>query len=168
MFVPTFFSSETSRISIKKEFDLPLILNDEKDIKIVFFGYSGCVDICTPRLYSISELYQTLDGKIKDRVGVEFIDISQPYDKTLPSSFAKYFNSDFKGIYLHSDVLYDYTKEFSVYFSKSLIDRSEFDHSTHLYIVKRTKGKKEIRYIYNSFPYDFERINLDIKLLLSE
>ena len=100
MIIPTLFTDGISRVSINKEFDLPLILNDEKDIKIIFFGYSGCTDICTPRLYAINELYKTLDTKTKKRVGVEFVDISAPYDETMPSKFAKFFNSEFKGIYL--------------------------------------------------------------------
>ena len=57
MIIPTFFTNGISRVVLHKEINLPLILNDEKDIALVFFGYSGCSDICTPRLYSINEIY---------------------------------------------------------------------------------------------------------------
>jgi len=168
MIVPTFFTKGVSRVSLKQEIDLPLILNDEKEVKLLFFGYSGCTDICTPRLYAISDLYNNLNENIKKRVGLEFLDISSPYDKTLPLRFAQFFNQEFKGIYLSPNVLREYTKIFNVYFSKSLLNDMEYDHTANLYLVKKTKGKKELRYIYNSYPYDIKQIIIDIKELLNE
>lgn len=168
MIIPTFFTKDISRTSLNKEFELPLILNDGKDIKLLFFGYSGCADICTPRMQDISTLYKSLDKKTKERVGIEFLDISVPNDETLPNRFANFFNEDFKGIYLNKNILRDYTKVFSVYFSKSLIDKTKYDHTTNLYLIKRAKNKKAIRYIYNSYPYDFTQIKLDIEELLNE
>jgi len=168
MIIPTFFTKGVSRIALNKEVDLPLILNDDKDIGVLFFGYSGCSDICTPRLQSLNEFYKTLDRDTKQRVGVEFLDISVPSDNELPSRFAQFFNPDFKGIFLDNTVLREYTKIFNVYFSKSLIDEDEYDHTANIYILKRTQNKKKLRYIYNSYPYDFEQINSDIRGLLNE
>ncbi|MFK5937929.1 MAG: SCO family protein [Sulfurimonas sp.] len=168
MIVPTFFTKGISRITLHQELDLPLILNDNKDIEIIFFGYAGCVDICTPRLQALSDFYNKLNKKIKQRVGLVFLDISSPINKNLPSEFAKSFNDNFRGIYLNSSILRNYTKAFSVYFSKSLMNKTEYDHTTNLYIVKRDKRKKEVRYIYTAYPYDFKQINLDIKALLNE
>ena len=168
--LPTFFTKGVSRIELHKEIVLPLILNDDKDVKIIFFGYSGCVDICMPRLFAINEFYSQLSQRTKNRVGVEFLDISIPENKNLPSDFAMSFNKDFKGIYLDKTNLRTYTKEFSVYFSQSLMNNKEYDHTANIYIVKRTKDKnlKEIRYAYNAFPYDFVQIKIDIEDLLNE
>ncbi|WP_372998219.1 SCO family protein [Sulfurimonas sp.] len=168
MIIPTFLTKGISRTSIHKEFELPLVLNDDKDIKLLFFGYSGCADICTPRMQDISTLYKSLSYETAKRVGIEFLDISTPDDKTLPNRFAHFFNEDFKGIYLDKNILREYTKVFSVYFSKSLMDKTEYDHTANLYLTKRSKNKKEIRYIYNSYPYDFNQIKLDIEELLHE
>ncbi len=168
MIIPTFFTKGISRVILNKELNLPLILNDDKEVKLLFFGYSGCTDICTPRLYSLDKFYKTIDKNITSRVGVEFLDISVPHDNSLPSRFAKFFNPNFKGIYLSSDVLRKYTKEFDVFFSKSLIDETEYDHTANIYLVKKSKNKKELRYVYSSYPYDFKQINLDIEELLNE
>ncbi|WP_139064122.1 SCO family protein [Sulfurimonas gotlandica] len=168
MIVPTFFTKGFSRTSLQKEFKLPLVLNDDKDIKLLFFGYSGCADICTPRMQDISTLYKSLNSETTKRVGLEFLDISTPDDETLPNRFANFFNEDFKGIYLDKNTLRDYTKVFSVYFSKSLMDKTEYDHTANLYLIKRSKNKKEIRYIYNSYPYNLHQIKLDIEELLHE
>jgi len=168
MIIPTFFTNGISRIELKQEIDLPLILNDEKDIKLIFFGYAGCADICTPRLDYLSKMYEKLDEETKQRVGVEFIDISAPIDTTLPQKFAEAFHKDFKGIYLDKNTIRKYTKPFKVYFSNSFIDKTEYDHTTNLYIVKKDKNKKELRYIYSAYPYDMTQINLDLKELLNE
>lgn len=168
MIIPTFLTKGISRVSLNKEFNLPLILNDEKDVKLLFFGYSGCTDICTPRLHSLNEFYKTIDKNITSRVGVEFLDISIPNDNTLPSRFTAFFNPNFKGIYLSNDILREYTKEFDVYFAQSLMDRAEYEHTANIYLVKRTENKKELRYIYSSYPYDFKQIRLDIEELLNE
>ncbi|WP_373034855.1 SCO family protein [Sulfurimonas sp.] len=166
--IPTFFTKNISRTSLYKEFELPLILDDDKDIKLLFFGYSGCDKICAPRLYDLNKLYKSLEHDTTKRVGIEFLDISMPNDKKLPEKFALYFNKEFKGIYLDKDIVRDYTKEFSVYFNQSLFDKTEYDHTANLYLIKRTGNKKEIRYVYNSYPYDFKQIKLDIEELLYE
>jgi len=166
--IPTFFTKGISRVVLHKAIDLPLILNDEKDIKLLFFGYSGCADICTPRLSMIDKLYDLLSSESKRRVGVEFLDISVPVDEELPQRFASFFNKEFKGIYLTKDLLRKYTKAFDVYFSPSLMDKGGFDHTAHLYLLKRSKGSKELRYIYTAYPYDIEQIIKDIQELMNE
>ena len=166
--IPTFFTKNISRTSLHKEIRLKAILDSKEDIEILFFGYSGCSDICTPRLETIAKLYDTLDAQTKKRVSLKFLDISLPADKTLPQRFANYFHKDFRGVYLDNKVLREYTKVFSVYFAPSLSDKTEYDHTTNLYIVKRSKRSDEIRYIYSAYPYDFQQIKLDIKELIDE
>jgi len=168
MISPTFFGNTLTRFEVKKEVKLPLVLDDSRDVKLLFFGYSGCINVCTPRLRDLSTLYETFDESIKKRVGIEFIDISTPDDEMLPQAFATAFHPDFKGIYLNSKVLREYTKAFEVYFSQSLIDKTEFYHTSNLYILKKVNGKKEIRFIYNTYPYNFEQIRRDIMELINE
>jgi len=168
MIMPTLFSSTLSHKLFYKEIDLELILEKNREIAIVFFGYSACDDVCTPRMESLAKFYNSLDKKTKQKIEVEFLDISQPVDKTLPSRYAQYFNQDFKGIYLNEEILREYTKEFSVYFSQSLFDKQEYNHTENLYLVKKKKGKKVLRYMYNTNPYDFKQIRADIKELINE
>ena len=168
IFTPTFFAHKVSRISIDKEINLPLILNSKKELTLLFFGYSGCTDICAPRLQSLSKFYSSLDTRYKNQITIEFIDISVPIDKELPQKFAKYFHSDFKGTYLSNNILRDYTRAFSVYFSQSLFDKTEYDHTTHLYLLQKKQNIKKLKYIYNAYPFDYKQITLDIKGLLDE
>ena len=168
MILPTFLTKGVSRIVSNKEVNLPLILNDTKDIELVFFGYAGCTNICTPRLLMIDKLYRLLNKETKERVGVAFLDISLSYDRELPQRFATFFNPNFKGIYLNKDILRLYTKIFDVYFAPSLMDKTSFDHTGHLYLLKRTNENKVIRYIYHAYPYDFKQITSDIAELVNE
>ena len=166
--LPNFFTNNTSRIQLHQNLELPLLLNDNKDIKLVFFGYTGCVSICTPRLEELSVFYESLDAKTKKRVGIEFFDVSVPTESSLVHAFATAFHKDFKGIYLDDSQIRTYTKAFKVYFSPSLLDEDEFNHSTHLYLVKRSKNTKELRFIYPSYPFNFKQIQLDIEELANE
>lgn len=168
MIIPSFATQNVSRHTLNKKIDLPLIASNNKDVNIVFFGYSGCAKICTPRLMELAKFYETFSKEKKERIGVEFIDISSPKEKELPENFATSFNKNFQGIYLNQEILRDYTKAFSVYFSPSLMNNGEFEHTANLYLVKKTGEKKEIRYMYNAHPYDFKQINSDIEELLNE
>jgi len=168
MIIPTFFTKGISRVELHNKIVLPLVLDDKKDVKIIFFGYSGCTDICTPRLESLSHFYKDLNASVKQRVGVEFLDISVPYDKTLPMRFAQFFHKEFKGIYLSQTNLREYTRAFNIYFAQSLSDKTEYDHTTNIYLIKKSAQDKEIRYVYSSYPYDFKQIKKDIRELLNE
>jgi len=166
MLLPSFSSKGVSRMEMNKSMELPYILDANKDIELIFFGYAGCIAICTPRLESLSAWYTHLENK--NKIGVRFMDISAPKDRELPMAFAQAFNKDFIGVHLAQSQIREYTRPFQVYFSTSLIDSTEFDHTANLYLLKREGQKKVLRYIYTSYPFDFEQINLDIKELLNE
>lgn len=166
--LPSFFSKGISRIDMKEKISLDLILNTKEDIEILFFGYAGCLDVCTPRLQDLGQWYNTLDKEIRQHVKVSFLDLSAPEDKNLPDLFAKYFNPQFHGIFLEKSLLKTYTKALRVYFSKSLFYEGEIDHSTHLYMLKRDFQGKFLRFIYTAYPYNFDQIQSDIKRLINE
>ena len=168
MILPTLFTEGVSRVELNQQLSLPLVLNDEEDIEIIFFGYSGCVDVCTPRLESLSFFYKELSKDMKKRIKISFFDISRPLDHTLPQRFSESFHKDFKGIYLEETILRDYTKAFGVYFAPSLTDTTEYDHTPNLYITKRTNDKKTLRFIYSAYPYDYKQIQADLKELINE
>lgn len=168
MVVPTLFTKNISRIEATQSFSLEDILNAEQSVELIFFGYAGCSDICTPRLASLALFYKALPMEMQEHLGVRFIDISNAQDATLSQRFASYFHKDFVGITPQSRSLREYTKPFDVYFAPSFQDAGEFDHTAHLYLVSKRKGIKQIRYIYTAYPYDFKQIRSDIKELLNE
>ncbi len=166
--VPAFWSENTTAVKTEQELDLPLILNDDKNIQLVFFGYSTCVDVCIPRLKELSQFYNSLDKKIKDNVGILFIDISVPADPQQPAKYVRSFNPDFKGLYLNKTAVREYIQAFRVFSSRSLINKAEYNHSSYLYLVEKNGQKKWLRYIYKTAPYPLEKIKDNIKELISE
>ncbi|MFC2073830.1 SCO family protein [Campylobacterota bacterium] len=166
--LPTFFTKGLSRVELQQDFQLDLILDKESDIELIFFGYAGCVNICTPRLESLGRWYSTLPLETQERVGLKLLDLSVPQNRDLPDDFVKAFHEKFEGVFLDKDIIRVYTKAFSVYFATSMLDSSEVDHTAHLYLVKRGKEEKQLRFIYTAFPYDFKQIQSDIQELLNE
>ena len=166
--LPTFFTKGLSRVELRQDFELDLILDKKHDIELIFFGYAGCVAVCTPRLESLGKWYSTLPKETQERVGLKLLDLSIPDDRDLPDDFAKAFHEKFEGIFLDQDIIRVYTKVFSVYFSTSMLDSSELDHTAHLYLVKRSKEGKQLRFIYIAYPYDLEQIQSDIEELINE
>ena len=167
--LPSFLGKDISHIKLTQELSLKHILDKDKELELIFFGYAGCLNICTPRLEELGQWYKTLPLQTQSHLGLKFFDLSIPEDDTLPDSFAKAFHKDFEGVYLPKKDLLHYTREFNVYFSPSLIDKYEIDHSTHLYLIKKdADGKKYLRFIYTNFPYDLIQINTDIQSLLNE
>lgn len=168
LILPTFFTKGVSRIELQQDLRLDLILDKPQDIELIFFGYAGCIDVCTPRLESLGKWYSTLPKQTRSRVGLKFLDLSMPGDRELPDDFAKAFHPKFEGVFLDKDVLRVYTKAFSVYFANSMLDSSEIDHTAHLYLVKRAEQAKQLRFIYTAFPYDFKQLESDLKELIDE
>lgn len=168
MALPAFHTKELSRILLTQEINLDLLLDAEQDVELLFFGYAGCVDVCTPRLSDLGKWYASLSEKTRERVGFKFLDLSVPKQRELPMEFAKAFHPDFQGIFLSESELRRYTKAFSVYFSSSLTQHNEFNHTAHLYLLKRDSRGKRVRFVYSAYPYDFQQIASDIKELIHE
>jgi protein SCO1/2 len=166
--LPTFFTKGISRVALQQDIDLELVLSSDKDIEFVFFGYAGCLDVCTPRLQQLGTWFASQPQKVQERVGVRFFDLAVPTDQSVPHTFAQSFHKSFQGVFLSEKVLRSYTKAFSVYFAKALMRDGEIDHSAHLYLVKRYKKRKQLRFIYTAYPYDFKQMSLDVEELLHE
>ncbi len=80
-----------------------------------------------------------------------------------PDLFAKSFNPEFKGIYLSQKELMGIDRQFSLFFSNSLRDEGEIDHSDHLYLLQRQKnGLLLMKNIYTTHPLNQKRLIHDI------
>lgn len=164
---PTFFSKSVARRTVvDKPINLEKVLDTNKSVELIFFGYVGCQYICTPRLEAIASWYERYEKK--DALQVRFINLSALEDTSLANSFAQAFHSSFIGTYLPPHELREYTKNFEVYFAKSLFDEGEMDHSTNLYLLQRNSNEKILKYVYTAYPFDFKMIAQDIKELVNE
>lgn len=165
------FASHTSgKIEIDKEINAPYLKSSKEELILVFYGYVGCVKVCTPILHQLDEFY---DSKLfqadKSRVGVYFINLMPQLESHQPEQFAKSFNPKFEGIYLSQKELMNIDRELGIFFSKSLSIPDEIDHSDNLYLVQRQKnGTLVLKSIYTMHPLNRELLLKDIAELREE
>ncbi|MDD4855777.1 MAG: SCO family protein [Sulfuricurvum sp.] len=160
-----FFTQQTNgKIVIEQRIDAPYLYNTNKDLILVFFGYVGCTKVCTPILHELSNFYESKGfAPLKPFVAFSFINLIPELESNQPEMFAKAFNPEFKGIYLSQKELMTVDREFSLFFSKSLRDVREIDHSDHLYLIERQKnGSLILKNIYTMHPLNQEEIIKDI------
>ncbi len=174
MAIPLFqaflFTHQTSgKIIVEKQVDNSFFKHPSKNLSLVFFGYVGCTKVCTPILYQLDSFYDSAEfSPLKPFVGVSFVNLMPDVQPDQPKAFAQSFNPNFEGIYLEQKELMGIDREFNLFFSKSLSEPSEIDHSDHLYLIEQKNGVVVLKYIYSTHPINRELIISDIKRTLSE
>ncbi len=57
-----FFAQQTTgKIIVNKNIDAPYLGTAKKDLILVFFGYVGCVKVCSPILKQLSNFYDSAE-----------------------------------------------------------------------------------------------------------
>lgn len=159
LFQSLIFSSNTGgAIYINKEIDTPYIKSEKKNI-LIYFGYVGCADICTPFLSQLSRLYESEEFKtLKEDTDVFFINLTPNITPDQPDLFAKFFNKNFKGIYLSKREVLNIDKNFGLFFSEDLQDATELNHTDYLYLVQTKSDTKLLKSIYFTHPLRSEKL----------
>lgn len=160
------FSSETKgSIEINKEIKADFIKSDKKSV-LVFFGYVGCIDVCTPILNDMNNLYQSKEFKnIKDDVEILFVNLTPEVEISQPDIFAKYFNQNFNGIYLSRKEILNIDRDLGVFFSRDLNEKTELNHTDHIYLIENSLKSKILKNIYTTHPLNKLKIINDIMIL---
>lgn len=163
-----FSNRSTGKITINEQLSAPYLVGSDKQFMLVFFGYVGCTKVCTPILHQLDTMYESKSfDSLRDRVELVFVNLMPEMEPDQPDLFAKSFNPDFRGIYLTQSELMKIDRELGVFFSKSISDTAELDHSDHLYLVEKQKdGTLVIRYIYTMHPIERQLIVSDVTALL--
>ena len=159
-FISGYFSQQ-GYVKINRE--VKSVLFDKYDEKnlLLFFGYVGCADICSPRLQELSAIYDKLK-KANIETKVIFINITTLKDHELADLFAKSFNKEFDGIYLEKQQLESIKKEFNVYSAPAFGNTDEIDHTTFLYLLKKVDSRYFLNKIYTKVPFDIKLNGKDI------
>lgn len=167
-----FFSQQTAggKIEIDRTIEAPYLSPLKNEFTLLFFGYVGCTKICTPILQEMGKLYDSKEFQpLKPYVGVTFVNLMPEVTPEQPREFAHSFNPDFHGVYLNQQTLMSLDRTFNVFFSKSLSDKGEIDHSDSIYLLYRGKeGKIVLKNIYATHPLNKSQIVSDIQQLKSE
>lgn len=166
--LPTFFVKGGGRVVMDRSVALPFIDRQELPVLMLFFGYTGCIDICTPRLHQLGTMVSGLPAGIRQRIKLLFFDVSKPELPDVSDDFAKSFSERFEGVPINDGRLDRYTRAFDIYYAPSLSDPYDYDHTPHLYILKKEKNGYHLRYIHYTYPFNEQQLISDIKVLLNE
>jgi protein SCO1/2 len=126
----------------------------KKEYMLVFYGYVGCVKVCSPVLDNLNRFYSS-DSFIKFEPFVDliFVNLLPKLSQEQPDQYAKSFNPKFIGVYLTQKELKGIDKELNLYFSNRADDLFELDHSDHIYLIKREKnGNLTLINTYTTHP----------------
>lgn len=140
-----------------------------KEYKLVFYGYVGCIKICSPVLDNLAKFYASdAFSPYREHVDPVFVNLMPELSKEQPELFAKSFNRDFHGVYLDEKQLTSLDKELSVFFTRKTGDEFDIDHSDFVYLLRQTKkGDLRLINIYHTHPLQSEMILKDLSVALS-
>ena len=152
------------RVHVHKPVLMPKNIPLLKKQTLVFFGYVGCADICTPRMHEIVTLVQQYAHESnRDDLDVLFINLDTMSTTKQADLFAKSFHQDFMGVTLPKNQLRRTTSMFNAYFSAGLRDKNEINHTQHLYLLHKDANQNfYLRNIYTKVPYDTKTILDDL------
>lgn len=160
-----FFSNQVQgKIEINRPIDAPYLQSGSQSLQLVFFGYVGCTKVCTPILHDMSGLYDSeVFASLKPYVDFTFVNLMPEVETHQPQIFAESFNPDFRGIYLTQRQLMNIDRDFSLFFSKSISESGEINHSDYLYLIHKDKnGTLKLINIYMTHPLKKEMLIEDI------
>lgn len=140
----------------------PFTLGGLQDqVKVVFFGYTFCPDICPLTLANMKGVSEQLtEGQ---RARTSFIFVSFDPARDTPERLASYvgaFSKDFYGLYLEEDELARVKKDYGVYAEKRVLETSQsaadylIDHTAFVYIIDKDNNLREI------FPHDAPKADI--------
>lgn len=165
----SFIFQETTdgKLELNKKVEISFLPKSDNRISLVFFGYFGCTDVCTPVLKDLSRIYNSNEFyEYKKRVDVYFVNLLDDVYDFEPDVFAKYFNKDFKGIYLTKKEIMNIDRGFGLYFAPSLANPAQLDHTSFIYMVLKEDNGYILKKSYITTPINKKELIKDIKLEL--
>ena len=162
IFFSSTLSPKSSVIELNQQIHSDVFKNYKSKYLLVFFGYVGCSDVCTPRLQELTPIYKELKYSYHLDISTIFINLIPLQDKELPHLFATAFHKDFHGIYLNNDKIREVQSEFHISLSKSLLSDGSWDHTSSLFLLQREKDAYHLKRVYLSAPFSQKQIVNDI------
>jgi protein SCO1/2 len=160
-----FSSSKKGVIRIEKNISAPF-LDVKRKFTLLFFGYVGCEDVCTPILQQLHNLHDS-DGftQFKKDVSFVFVNLTPEIDPAQADLFAKFFDTSFEGIYLSKKELFSIQRDFALYFSQDISDKMKINHTDYVYLLETTKQGLILHSIYATHPFMHKELLQELSVL---
>nr|WP_321273145.1 SCO family protein [uncultured Vibrio sp.] len=125
------------------ENDQPVNIFDVSDprIRIVYFGFTRCPDVCPTSLAMLAGALNQIDEKQKAQLRPIFISLDPERDEADASAkYAHYFHPMIEGLSAPLDITTPLAHSYGVIFRKTELEGSELkytlDHSSYFYFLK--------------------------------
>ncbi|MCG7488446.1 SCO family protein [Vibrio sp. Of14-4] len=123
--------------------DKPVSIFDQQDsrIRIVYFGFTRCPDVCPTSLAMLAGAFNQIDDSTKSKFRPVFISLDPERDAAADSyKYAQYFHPMIEGLSAPLDVTTPLAHKYGVIFRKTQLKNSELkytlDHSSYFYFLK--------------------------------
>ncbi|MCL9781768.1 SCO family protein [Vibrio sp. S4M6] len=134
---------DVSHATLYTQGDKPVSIfnTDDKRIRIVYFGFTHCPDVCPTSLAMLAGALNQLSDSAKAHLWPIFITLDPERDTPkLVSQYAQYFNPMIEGLSAPMNVTEAVAHKYGVIFHKTALPNSELkytiDHSSYFYILK--------------------------------
>lgn len=157
LFVSLIFAQDTrSKVVYEKPINAKYLDVGKKEYMLVFYGYVGCIHVCSPVLDDLKRFYSSESFlKFEPYVDLIFVNLLPKVSNELPDQFAKSFHPKFIGVYLTDNEISGIDKELNLYLANRPDEPFELDHSDHIYLIKREKnGLFMLINTYTTHPLD--------------
>lgn len=134
---------ETSSITLFGEDNKAVSLFDPQDkrIRVVYFGFTRCPDVCPTSLAMLAGALNQIDEETKSHFRPVFISLDPERDAAADSyKYAQYFHPMIEGLSAPLEVTTPLAHKYGVIFRKTELENSELkytlDHSSYFYFLK--------------------------------
>ncbi len=136
-------SKEDESVTLFGKDNQPVKLFDETDprVRIVYFGFTHCPDVCPTELAMLAGALNQLDAATIEKIRPVFITLDPERDSAdLSAEYAHYFHKAIEGLSAPLDVITPLAHQYGVIFRKTELKDSELkytlDHSSYFYFLK--------------------------------
>jgi protein SCO1/2 len=125
--------------------DGPMNLFDVADprIRILYFGFTRCPDVCPTSLAMLAGAYNQLDETVLDQFYPVFVTLDPERDNgEAASKYSQYFHPRFTGVSGTSEVTETLAKRYGVIYKRTEMEDSaleySIDHNSYFYFVDKS------------------------------
>ena len=140
-------------------------------VKLVFFGYTFCPDVCPLTLANMKTVYESLPPDEQQNVAAVFVTVDPERDTPERlSDYVRSFNPAFYGVQVPAADLAQVAQSYGVFFAKREVDSSEsaagylMDHTAAVFLVDKDDKLRAV------FPNDAPSADIvaDVEYLLKQ
>lgn len=140
-------------------------------VKLVFFGYTFCPDVCPLTLTNIRSVFEKLTPEQRTEVAAILVSVDPERDSPERlKTYVEAFDPTFQGVHVPMEQLPAVKKSYGVYAEKRFLEDQEssadyfIDHSAFVYVIDKDNQLREI------FPTDAPPTDIaaDVQHLLGE